>query len=214
MNLMELYEEDPRIKYFPRWDKGNPASARNAGIALSRGEYIAFLDSDDWWNKNKLSSMVRELENNQSLSWCAHYLIEWLDGAMRCTQTYPGRSTAIGGTGTVLCRRSLIESVERQRGFIFDENMNRNDDAEFVLHIRNEPSSMIPAYLSYMRLRPDGLEASASRYENAKIIVGACIRNGAFDLAAFHIALFLLHSVGIDPITMYRRLFHEAKPEF
>ncbi len=44
-----------RVCYF-RQENGGVASARNLGIAKSRGEYICYLDSDDLWPANKLSS--------------------------------------------------------------------------------------------------------------------------------------------------------------
>jgi len=36
----------------------NAAYARNLGIELSKAEYIAFLDSDDYWTKDKLSEQI------------------------------------------------------------------------------------------------------------------------------------------------------------
>ena len=45
---------DNRIFYFKLNNYGNIAISRNYGINKSNGEIIAFLDSDDYWYKNKL----------------------------------------------------------------------------------------------------------------------------------------------------------------
>jgi|APSaa5957512535_1039671.scaffolds.fasta_scaffold08822_3 glycosyltransferase involved in cell wall biosynthesis len=45
-------------------NKGVIGHSRNVGINNSKGRYIAFLDSDDWWDKEKLSISISLLENN------------------------------------------------------------------------------------------------------------------------------------------------------
>lgn len=47
-------KNDPRIKYHCK-DNGGLSEARNYGLAHSDGEYIAFVDQDDLWHKDKLS---------------------------------------------------------------------------------------------------------------------------------------------------------------
>jgi len=45
---------DPRIKLLKIHNNGVIAASRNMGIREASGEYIAFLDSDDWWKPEKL----------------------------------------------------------------------------------------------------------------------------------------------------------------
>jgi glycosyltransferase involved in cell wall biosynthesis len=57
---------DPRISYIYQANKGLPG-ARNTGIELSSGEYLAFLDSDDYYHAEKLATQVAHLEQHPEL---------------------------------------------------------------------------------------------------------------------------------------------------
>lgn len=55
--------KDKRIKYIYQENSGKPSVARNKGIDLSIGEYIAFIDSDDLWTTDKLEKQMSYLLN-------------------------------------------------------------------------------------------------------------------------------------------------------
>lgn len=58
---------DPRIRHVRYKNNGVIASSRNYGIELSRGEFIAFLDSDDIWYGDKLERSVSTLKQGYDL---------------------------------------------------------------------------------------------------------------------------------------------------
>lgn len=60
---IERYLTDPRIRYVSQQNRGLPG-ARNAGAENSRGEYLAFLDADDFLAPNALEVMTRTSEQS------------------------------------------------------------------------------------------------------------------------------------------------------
>ena len=50
---------------------GGMSNARNAGIRAARGEFLAFLDSDDWWLPGKLTQQVELLRRHPELGFCS-----------------------------------------------------------------------------------------------------------------------------------------------
>tara|TARA_B100000963_G_C22464568_1_gene597301 strand:- start:23 stop:814 length:792 start_codon:yes stop_codon:yes gene_type:complete len=52
---------DKRIKYYKSLKLLNLYAARNYAINKSKGKFLAFLDTDDWWKKNKLEKQVKKI---------------------------------------------------------------------------------------------------------------------------------------------------------
>jgi hypothetical protein len=65
---------------------GGQASAFNAGVAAARGEYIAFLDSDDVWYPDKVERVLAAFGRHPAAGWLRHRL-EVTDAALRPTGT-------------------------------------------------------------------------------------------------------------------------------
>ena len=56
--VAKFMREDPRVQYVRNPENLGPSSTRNLGISKARGEFIAVLDADDWWDPQKLESQI------------------------------------------------------------------------------------------------------------------------------------------------------------
>lgn len=67
----EYKKKDRRIKVIHK-ENGGLSDARNVGIEISKGEYIAFIDSDDWIDEEYIEVLYKLLiENNADISICS-----------------------------------------------------------------------------------------------------------------------------------------------
>jgi glycosyltransferase involved in cell wall biosynthesis len=61
--------DPPRVRVLQLRHTGNPGAVRNAALPAARGEYIAFLDSDDLWLPQKLAQQIASLRAHPHRSW-------------------------------------------------------------------------------------------------------------------------------------------------
>ncbi|CAM2860556.1 glycosyltransferase family 2 protein [Campylobacter hyointestinalis] len=71
---------DSRVKYIWQENTGSPAGSRNTGIKNAIGQWVAFLDSDDYWYGNKLESVFNIIKKHQDIIAVSHYEDKMIDG--------------------------------------------------------------------------------------------------------------------------------------
>ena len=65
LDILRKYEKNnPRIRVFENEVNCGPSKTRNKGLFHARGNYITFLDSDDYWYKDKLSKQYTFMKEN------------------------------------------------------------------------------------------------------------------------------------------------------
>lgn len=156
---------DPRVRYIRNPWSGLPAVNRNTGIKASRGEFIAFVDSDDLWLPEKLTTQVRFMRENPGQSWCfcRHDILCHQSGQVLPGPVYsetrevpfaPHRllSRCFIGSPTPLVRQSLLE-----RAGLLNESpsLRFSEDWEFWLRLSAiQPGAFIPQTLALYRVHP------------------------------------------------------------
>ena len=64
---------DSRIVVTSTEQNGGAGLARNIGIKMAKGRYLAFCDSDDWWYPTKLEEQLKFMQDNNYPFTCTWY---------------------------------------------------------------------------------------------------------------------------------------------
>lgn len=160
----EFYLEDPRIIYEKLPVNRGPAVSRNRAIQLAKGEYIAFLDSDDFWAPDKLEMQLDFMQRkNCDVSFSSYLLVDakgdslgrkvvampalTYDKLLR--NNYIGNLTGMyrsGTIGKVFC----AEIRKRQDWGLWLEAIKRS----------GKPALGIPLELAFYRIRKDSISTN------------------------------------------------------
>jgi len=157
---------DDRIKYHYK-PNGGQSNARNFGLVLAKGKYVAFLDEDDLWPADYLETMLKHLETNgdygavytrvivltpdgqkRELSTPERYRSGWI------TKYYFDASPCLMPSATCF-RKSTWEDI------FWDEALKRSPDYDVFLRISTKTQFLfVPDTFVIKRSQPDSLSST------------------------------------------------------
>jgi teichuronic acid biosynthesis glycosyltransferase TuaG len=157
-----------KIKYFFCKKFTNLGSARNQAMKQAKGKYIAFIDSDDIWNKNKLKIQINFLKKKK-LRICFTNYYNFYERKKkkekRIKKTLKKISTQSLldyysiGIITVLMERSLLKYKK------FDNNLNILEDFDFFIHLsRKVKIGYVNRLLANYRIHNDNFSHKKTIY--------------------------------------------------
>lgn len=136
--IMNKYKENKKIIYIQHEKNRNGAAARNTGIRIARGEYITFLDDDDYFLPDRIRKLVDILERNKeyNVAYSSVVIVE-NKKIVRIKRAQKQENLKIEllkqksffGTGSNMFFKA--EELKKINGF--DESFKRNQDLEVMI---------------------------------------------------------------------------------
>tara|TARA_R110000787_G_scaffold73084_1_gene162790 strand:- start:549 stop:1445 length:897 start_codon:yes stop_codon:yes gene_type:complete len=171
--------DDKRVKLISK-PNGGMSSARNAGLALANGEFIAFLDADDYWMPNKIAKQVTLLQENTDIGFCSTltrvetpsglFVNSWECPVMETStlHTIFANNAAIAGSASsVLARRQ----VQTKAGW-FDEKLKGLEDTDMWMRYASHAEYLcIPEMLTVILKRPDSVSRNLKNMRQSAAMV-------------------------------------------
>lgn len=186
LNLIENYaNKDSRIRVLSQKNRG-VSNARNWGLTRAKGEFIAFLDSDDFYHKDFLQEMSFSLINHKSDVVFCKYAKKDGKGVYKVTpQKMRGNPESSFIHFISINRRAYIpmafmyrHSFLKKHRLTFTENCTLNEDTEFLLKATYTGKvSYVPKYLYIYVQRPNSASSlRTTYYKTIKDAILACSR--------------------------------------
>jgi glycosyltransferase involved in cell wall biosynthesis len=173
--VRRMADVDHRIKVLQKAN-GGVVSARNHGIELAQGEFIAPLDADDLWHPKKLTKQVAAMRDHIGLVYCWSRAIDDQDRVLfdlaQCSLRGNVYSALIIKdflhSGAPLIRRCCVDRVGG-----YDSALSFCEDFKFFLDIAERYDfDLVPEYLSAYRLHPGSLSKNmGAMLSSHKVVV-------------------------------------------
>jgi len=149
-NSAEIARSYQEIHYIYQPNQG-PAVARNAGLAVAQGEFIAFLDADDRWVPDKLKIQIEYLFEHPHVGYTIGRIQNFYDPGINSVPQVRRSSLEKEQIGliTMVARKTVFKKVGG-----FDPSYRVGSDFEWVARAKDAGISMeiLPEILLHRRI--------------------------------------------------------------
>ena len=161
--VIKDFLKDSRIKYLKNKENSGAAISRNKALRMAKGEWIAFLDSDDLWNHKKLEKQIKFMEQNKyNFSYTKYREIDEQGNNLNIEISGPKKITKFRmynycwlGCLTVMYNRKKI-------GLIQIKDIKKNNDYAMWLKIcKKENCYLYPNSLALYRKRNGSISSQS-----------------------------------------------------
>ncbi len=123
--LKEYQKKDPRIRIVTETNAG-PAKARNNGMRRARGEYLSFLDADDFFEPTMLETLYRTAkEKSLDIAVCEYDLFE--NRTARFKRSIPSEHADILANGRVTGKNEFPDTIfQSTEGYVWNKLFRRD----------------------------------------------------------------------------------------
>ena len=153
----EWAKKDPRIIVIHK-KNGGLSDARNAALDIARGQYITFIDSDDWLADNTLAPLMKMTDTCDLLEYSIESRLQLQDRIYEDIEDYWIKERAY--THTYACnkiyRKELFDGIRFPKGKVFEDAYTFPS----LLHKCKKVRTSSHGYYNYTR-NPQGITANA-----------------------------------------------------
>lgn len=172
--LLEKYKADKRFIFIEQENHINGAEARNCGIRHARGEYVAFLDDDDWWKQEKIERQIDFIRSQGAACGGVSTLVEFYtdNRPFRWSRPYKDGKICLQilrrEVDVTTCSIMLKHTALDEAGY-FDNSLRRHQEIQLLAYFTSKYElKLLPEHLTCVNVDDCVRNPSADRLIDIK----------------------------------------------
>ena len=147
-NKLPLINSEIRKKvdeYYHIPEIQGPSKLRNYGISKSKSRYIAIIDGDDYWHKDKIKYQITKIQKtSDNIIFTRIYNVYEKKVVLDKSKLYSGsiflkllfkEVSITGSMSGIMVTNHIIKKLKKKYGYIFDEDLDYCEDFDFFIRL-------------------------------------------------------------------------------